>query len=378
MWKVDPSYLLVRDESEKNLPFGRILAWFLVSRLVVFGIAAVAVHFIPPGRFGAYEEPLNWLYHWDAGWYLHIARHGYGWDSRFQFFGAFFPLYPLCIRVLGLVLDPRLAGYLISNGFLFLSCLLLWKLAQRDYRGVADRAVLFLLFNPTTVFFSSIYTESLFLFLALATAWFTLDRNWTAAGACGALAALTRPVGFLLAILIAVELFQRLRKKDLPPGRVERFRADVGIALPPAGLILFCLFLFWKYDDPLAVFHAEAQMHREFIPPWDLIEATGYHSALTMAWFISALVLGIYFTISAYILRLRASYLALIIAFMAVYCCTNNLEAFPRLLSVVFPFYFVAAECARRWPHFEFLFLGLSGGLGAFGVVLFADGYWFR
>ena len=377
MRKIDAAYLLIRDEVEEKLPIERIAVWFVVSRLFVFAIAGLAIHFIPSGRFGANGQPINWLNHWDAHWYLDVARNGYGFNPYFQSSAAFLPLYPLLVRLLGHAIGFRFAGYLISNAFLFFSCLLLWKLAQRDYRGVADRAVLFLLFNPAMVFFSSIYTESLFLFLALATAWLAVDRRWTSAGACGALAALTRSVGLLLAVLIATELLQRWRKKDLPTGRLELFRAFVGIALPPAGLAFFVLFLFWKFNDPLAFFHAEAQWHRQLVPPWNVIWAAWNYNAFDMVWLYAALIAGLVLAVLTFSFRLRASFVAFTAACMLLYCSTNLLEAFPRFLSVVFPFYFVAAEMCRRWPRLEPVFLGLSGAFGAFGVVLFADGYWF-
>ena len=56
---------------------------------------------------------------WDAGWYRHIAMHGYV-DQAVGPTGqrnlAFYPLYPLTMRLVSLPgLDPLAAGILISN-----------------------------------------------------------------------------------------------------------------------------------------------------------------------------------------------------------------------------------------------------------------------
>jgi Gpi18-like mannosyltransferase len=61
-------------------------------------------------------------------------------------------------------------------------------------------AVAFLLFGPVSFFFSSIYSEALFLPLAIG----CIDRarrgRWWQAGALGALAGLTRFIGLMLVI----------------------------------------------------------------------------------------------------------------------------------------------------------------------------------
>ena len=113
---------------------------------------------------------------WDAAYFLQIARDGYQSESSF----AFFPLYPLCIRLLGkyifcwtsLSIDKCniIAGVFISNCCFVVSVLVLWHLLKQLKVSNVIRCQSLLLFfcNPASVFFSSIYSESLYSFLAFS------------------------------------------------------------------------------------------------------------------------------------------------------------------------------------------------------------------
>ncbi len=215
---------------KNKIPLSRLALWFAASRLFIFVVAALSLRFVPKGPAPVYMDLVDWFNHWDAAWYLRIADTGYFYDLHEQSAVVFFPLYPLLVHLVGYVIpDYRIAGYLISNGFLFASCLLLWKVIVRDYQkpAVADWSVLFLLLGPMTVFYSSIYTESIFLFLMLAVAYFATAQRWLAAGAVAFLGALTRPPGILLGVVIAAEYGARF----LPGLPVQKNRRIVGTEL---------------------------------------------------------------------------------------------------------------------------------------------------
>jgi Gpi18-like mannosyltransferase len=368
-----------------KLPLLRLSIWFLASRCLLLLVAALSLRLIPKGPFSAGGKLVDWLYHWDAKWYADIARNGYYFDPHAQSSVTFFPLYPILMRLVSFAThDLRVAGYLLSNGFLFASTLLLWKLVTRDYgnRALADRAVLFLLICPMTIFYSGIYTESLFLFLSLGTAWFAGERRWLVAGVCGFLAALTRPPGVFLAVLIAVEYGSRFlgenrEENSRPFNWGEGLRAFTGMALPGAGLALYALYLQIKFGDPLAVLHAHSNWHQHLTPFWDVIFAGLDYSVYDAIWFYTALVTGLVMTALVFKFRLRWSHLALVVALMLLYCSSNRLESMPRYLSVVFPFYIVTAEFCLRHPRLERVLMGISTVLAGYSIVLFVDGYWF-
>lgn len=383
---------VLRDEtrepgsSQVAAPLLRLVRWFLLTRLALLMVAGVSLWLIPRGPFEVHTQPVEWLNHWDAGWYLSIAQHGYSYDPHIKSNAAFFPLYPMLARGVSAIIPNLLvSGYLISNGFLLADCVLLWKLVVRDYgsRFLADRAVLFLLLCPLTVFYSSFYTESLFLFLALAVAYLAGAGRWLAAGGCGFLAGMTRPPGALLIVLIAVEYVRRLLQRQRDPDRprifipAETLSVLVALLLPPCALIAFAYYLYARFGDSRIMFHVHEQWHQHMITPWNILGSGLIYHAFDMIWLYSALAIGLILAAFGLRYRLRSSHLAMLFTFLLLYCSNSLLEALPRYLSVLFPFYIIAAEICLRHPRFERWFFGISAALAVLSTVLFVDGYWF-
>jgi hypothetical protein len=141
----------------------------------------------------------------DALWYLRIGSQGYAVDDGS---GAFFPLYPMLIRSLGVLIGGHwlLAAYVVSNLALVVALVLLYRLTALEFSdAMARKAVLYLCAFPTAFFLFAPYTESLFLALALGTLYAARTGRWGVAAALGLLAALTRSPGVLLAAPLAVE-----------------------------------------------------------------------------------------------------------------------------------------------------------------------------
>ena len=135
---------------------------------------------------------------WDSDWYIRIAQGWYDWPSGTP---AFFPLYPGLVGVLGRILDGHyvLAGVLLSLVAGTAAAVLLDRLAaDRLGAGVADRTVVYFALFPTSLFLSAVYSESLFILLAIAT-FLAAERGrlgW--AGVLTGLAILTRSQGIAL------------------------------------------------------------------------------------------------------------------------------------------------------------------------------------
>lgn len=166
----------------------------IVSRLVIIGLQFVANHliqdhqagvFVSPKSLDAYQSKHDWLVEaalggfrrWDAHYFLHVAEYGYTYENTL----AFFPLYPLCLRIIGQLVHVVLPVFSLRatllivavslNVFLFVKAAeALYELSKLVFRDRirAKIAVAFFCINPASIFFSAPYSESLFCWLTFA------------------------------------------------------------------------------------------------------------------------------------------------------------------------------------------------------------------
>ena len=193
---------------------------------------------------------------WDGLWYKLTAEQRYAGEGIAK--AAFWPLYPWLMdvgsRLTGWTVDT--VGYLISNIAFAVALVLLYRLVSLDFdRAVARRTLWAIALFPTALFFSAVYTESLFLALAVGALLAARLERWGLAGLVGALAALTRSYGVLLVIPFAVLILQQ-RRLD-----VRRwFPATVFAALPVLGPALFG----WHLDRTLGNWRAFADVQEQW------------------------------------------------------------------------------------------------------------------
>lgn len=157
---------------------------------------------------------------WDSLHYLMIARHGYTMPSS----TPFFPLYPLLIRAVGWIADSYVVAGVMVSAFSFATALVLLHRLTREELGerAADATVLLLVFSPLSLFFTALYTESLFLALSLGS--FLLAKHQRLALACvvAGAAALTHVEGVLLVVPLAMFRWQAERYGRNPTATVGR------------------------------------------------------------------------------------------------------------------------------------------------------------
>lgn len=203
---------------------------------------------------------------WDTQWYIDIARRGYAWKNPAGTTPtAFFPLYPLLIR-LGVIATHRsyLTVALAVSNLAFLAALwYLWRLARWEFNlPIARRTILYIAVFPTALFFFAGYSESLFLLLTVACFYHLRRRDWLLAGLLGGLAAATRVTGVLLVLPLVYE-YARDRNFSW-----RQINVDVAsLALVPAGVLAFMLYLAIAVHDPLAFTHSQ-QAWQKIFTPW--------------------------------------------------------------------------------------------------------------
>jgi 4-amino-4-deoxy-L-arabinose transferase-like glycosyltransferase len=182
------------------------------------------------------------LIHWDAGWFLRIAGQGYDYDSA-----PFFPMFPFLIRTLTLLTgDNVVSGFIISNAAFFVACYFLYRMVKNDTNEeIAGTTVFIMLFFPTAIFFTSIYSESLLLAFSLGSFYYARRDKFITAVVLGALAALTRNLGVIMFFALLYHTYKA------NGGRLDLKKSAL-LLIIPASLLLFMAVLWKATGDPLA------------------------------------------------------------------------------------------------------------------------------
>ena len=351
-----------------------VLAPFLLTRVLtgLIALLAVSLYSAPTSCPDVCHPSANPLLdaatRWDSGAYVAIAHDGYGAVPANN---AYFPLYPLLMRLLATVLGGSddaylLAGILISNVALFAALWYLVRLVAIDHDVAAGRrAALYLLVFPTSVFLSVVYPESLLIALSIGAMFHARRGEWLPAGALGVLAALTRPfIGAAVAIPIAIEALQRSGP-----------RAAFGSAAPAAFALVGWLGVLWRVTgDPNAILTAEANWGVGPSLPLeafaDLFDPKVYgfpYIVLGSTLFIAALVV-----LSWRFLRPSLAAYATIVFLISI--ATGSLTSSPRYYLAVFPAFVVLALVARGWLGWAYIAIGVT--IGTIFTAMYALWFW--
>jgi hypothetical protein len=231
-------------------PFGVLVAVrvaFWLGTAITLLWAPLHSSFPPFRAYTAHGDLLFGTFaQWDSGWFLHIADHGY--DS--QQATAFFPLYPLLVHALSVVIGSSVAaGVLISLAAGGVGVTVVHRLARPllGVRGAEDTVLLFALY-PIAFVFTAAYSDGLFLALAAGSFLAGVQRRPLAAGVLGGLACGTRQVGLALLPALLVLLWPRDRRGVL---------RLAPLLLLPAAVAAFALYLHFHHFGVRAFVHAQ-------------------------------------------------------------------------------------------------------------------------
>lgn len=357
-----------------------VIIALICSRLLICAVMLFSrMIFRPSGDWQA-GGLLGCFLQWDASlWYLHIARGGYWFSLQSSSAMPFFPLYPILVKLASYVFhDFRIAGLVVSNLSLVAAGLLFNAVINLDYSDerINRNAAMFFMFNPYSFFFSSAYTESTFLLLALGS-FLAARRNWWfLACVLGSLLSATRQVGVLIILPLFLEYVRQHWKPEESIWRLFHPRVLL-LGLVPLGLGAYMVYSCLKFGDALAFAHAAAQgFHRYFSSP-KVTLSSAYRYAPFFGWlFIGAIVVSLIIVVVGLRLRVRISYLAFASILTATYLCSSTLEALPRYLSVEFPLFIILGLLSTRFRWCYEPLLVASIGLLTLCTILSATGYW--
>src|SRR5262249_45373054 len=140
-------------------------------RLAIFVVGATAIRLLPssdlpvaPAAQGLPGSLRPWV-SWDSAWYLDIVRQGYWFEPGRQSSVAFFPLYPILIKLATVAgLSEAAAALLIANTAALGATILLWRWVRAEAGpAAAHETIRWLMVYPFAFFLHAAYAESLYL-----------------------------------------------------------------------------------------------------------------------------------------------------------------------------------------------------------------------
>jgi Gpi18-like mannosyltransferase len=367
-----------------------LLVDFVITRLGLVAVALGALAWMPsivgPEYRHISSNPLIDLwFRWDAGYFTRIGLHGYGWQvGKPTGDATFMPLYPL---LLGLPLrlwphatmvEATVVGVILSNACLLGALFYLDALLALDFDDPRLRRLarwLFLL-APATVFFSGVYTESLYFLLSLAAIYHARRERWAVAGLIGLLAGFTRVMGWTLALALAGEAWnQRKRGKAL---WTVRGAATLAPALP---LPLYASVVGLTMGVPDTYFRVTRSVWNQgWGWPWRAfaeffagkpIAVQGWErSWLDLTFTLTCLALAVL------AFRVRLGYGLYSLAAIGFPIWAGTLVSMPRYVAVAFPVYVVLAQWASKHRWRQVTLLALSALMAAFVAARFVTWHW--
>ncbi len=239
------------------------LAPFLWSRAAIWAGAILFYFWLRPDHPYAHGPTPGghgyWIHlwaNWDGAWFAQIATHSYGTNAGTA---AFYPLYPGLLAIVGRVFFGHYvaAGIVISLAAAAAAFVLLRRLTALELgEDAARRATVLLAIFPLSFFLQAVYSESVFLALALAAFLAARRERWALTAVASAFAFLARPTAIALWIGLLVLAWRSPLRR----------RALAWVAPTPLAFALFPLVLWQQAGDALAFAHAEKYWHRSLSP----------------------------------------------------------------------------------------------------------------
>ncbi|MGW1530328.1 hypothetical protein [Streptomyces sp. NPDC002159] len=345
-------------------------------------------------RFGGGAHPWEVLASWDGWWYQQIAAHGYdpqlipipGATGPITLEGnsaAFFPLYPALMRLVAELTGLGLygAGLLISVVAAFAAALGIYAITERlsgKQAGLAA-AGLWAVWPGSGVEWA-VYSDSLYVALAVWACQAVLSRRWLTTGFLTCLAGFNRPTAVALIAAVAVAALIALHHR-----RDGILRPVAAMAIAPLGTLAYLGWVGYQMDDYNGYFRLQSGA---WAHEWDfgrqtldvLTSVPMGHTDYLFAWpFADLIGVGVVLLAVALLpllIRLRPPLVLVVYTVLTLVLVLGSQQIFgnvSRYLLPLFPLFLPLALPLRRLSlTYQFMLLGIaalaSGSYAGYGL----------
>lgn len=375
---------------------GIFALWFI--GILLFSLIATKIlpnqkDYLGGGLSNYLKLPLFWGFsNFDGEHYVSIAQNGYAPLQHF-----FFPVYPLLIRIISTVLGHslflyNLSGILVSFVSTAVFLVGLVQLLKIDYsEKVTELTILLLVLSPASFFFFMVYTESLFLALAVWCFYFTRRRLFLPAVILASIASATKVVGFSLGIAILFEILApSWPMKNVLEVVKKNIKELLLVLFSTTGLFAYMAFLQKETGDALVFLHKISvfgdqrsstlislpQVFYRYV--FKIIPNLTNYWPTTFTTLLEFAVAVIFLLICIFSFRtLRKSYWIYLVIGFLVPTLAGSFSSLPRYVIVLFPaFLYLATLFENKKKEYTYIVFAIFGLLQIISLMLFFRGYW--
>ena len=277
----------------------------------------------------------------------------------------------------------QLSSLVISHLCFFISLIGFWKLLNLDFeKNTAKIIILSLLLFPTSFYFVSTYTESLFFATVVWSFYLARKESWFTSGIVGALSSATRIVGMGLIPAFLFEGFYFKRRKNIL-NLVLIFAVSMGFL----GFVYYS----WKSTGNPLEFNRGSELFGAYRSQEPLILPRIFYRYifkilpnLTWSYFpvtfttVLEFASGIILTTASIVgfFKLRFSYWIFLMAGFIMPSMYNGFVSLPRYSAVLFPLFILFGIYIKDRKYLRYAYFLVCAIALCAATILFTRGYW--
>lgn len=338
-----------------------VLGSFLIWRIFLLIPLYIGTIFVPVRDGYLFSEINQFLIspwaNFDGVHYLTVAASGYSTEANF------FPLFPLLIRIFAPLFGYFLSGLMISNISFLLVLMLLYKLILVEYsEKISRQTIIFLLIFPTSFYFASVYSESLFLFLIVSSFYLAKQKKWFLSSIFASLSSATRLTGL---IMFPTLIYEHLKREK------SRFSlAFLPLFVIPLGIVSYAIFCYYKWGDFLYFIKAHGNfangrsVDQIILFPQTLFRYLKILTTISISyeWWVSLLELTTFLVVTLLIIvcykkKMNSSYLVFALLTFLIPASSGTLNGLPRYALTLFPIFIALALIQKRIVKLAYLII---------------------